>query len=83
MKSQNPASMLSPLPVAYPGLSPQTLGPGSPWEVISQSSKPWQGPRAAEKISQQVPSCDGHGVQRRGLVQCPQKAKVKGRRHGN
>lgn len=75
--------VLSPLSTASSGLSLQTLGPGNLREAISQSSKLWQGPHAAEKISQQVPFCDGHGVQGCGLVQCPQKVKVKGRRHRN
>lgn len=51
-------------------------------EATSWGFKPWEGPRAAEKISQQGPFSNRHGVQGCGLVRCPQRVKVKGHRHG-
>lgn len=42
----------------------------------------WEGPQAAERISPQSWVRDCHRVLGRGLVQCPQKMKVKGCRHG-
>lgn len=79
--------MLSSLPVAYSGLSLQALGSGL-WEfegkfLISLSSRPREGPQAAEKVSQVGPCHDCHRDQGYGRVQCPEKVKAKGKQKRN